>query len=97
MDVEVNVPDNYMGDVIGDLTSKRARILGMEPAGEGMQRVKAQVPMAEMGHYATALRSITQGRGSFHMQLLNYEQVPAHVAGKIIEAAQKKQSSDGHG
>ena len=85
MDVEVTVPDNYMGDVIGDLNHKRARILGMEPAGVGTQRVKAHVPMAEMGHYATALRSITQGRGAFRMQLLDYERVPPHVEQRIVE------------
>ncbi|HZT96594.1 MAG TPA: elongation factor G [Chloroflexota bacterium] len=96
MEVEVTVPDSYMGDVIGDLTSKRARILGMEPAGLGTQRVKAHVPMAEMGHYATALRSITQGRGSFRMQLLDYEQVPAHAAQKVIEESQKRREQDGH-
>lgn len=97
MDVDVTVPDTYMGDVIGDLTAKRARILGMEPAGAGVQRVKAHVPMAEMGHYATALRSITQGRGAFHMQLLDYEKVPAHVAERIVEDARRKREEDGHG
>jgi len=96
MDVEVTVPDSYMGDVIGDLTSKRARILGMEPAGIGMQRVKAHVPMAEMGHYATALRSITQGRGAFHMQLLDYERVPSHVEQKIVESAKKTDTAEAH-
>lgn len=96
MDVEVTVPDSYMGDVIGDLTSKRARILGMEPAATGSQRVKAHVPMAEMGHYATALRSITQGRGVFQMRLLEYEKVPDHVATRIVEDARKKREQDGH-
>src|SRR5579884_4157235 len=96
MNVEVTVPDSYMGDVIGDLTSKRAKILGMEPSGPGMQRVKAHVPMAEMGHYATALRSITQGRGSFRMEILDYERVPAHVAERIVEEARKKREQDGH-
>src|SRR5579872_818633 len=96
MDVEVTVPDNYMGDVIGDLTSKRARILGMEAAGVGMQRVRAHVPMAEMGHYATALRSITQGRGAFRMQLLDYERVPAHVEQRIVEQAKKQEAAEAH-
>ena len=95
-DVEVNVPDQYMGDVIGDLTSKRARILGMEQSGAGMQRVRAHVPMAEMAHYATSLRSITQGRGSFHMKVLDYEQVPAHIADRVVEAAKKARQEDGH-
>jgi elongation factor G len=96
MDVEVTVPDSYMGDVIGDLNHKRARILGMEPAGAGTQRVKAHVPMAEMGHYATALRSITQGRGAFRMQLLDYERVPPHVEQRIVEAAKKDRDGEAH-
>lgn len=89
MQVEVVVPESHMGDVIGDLNSKRARVLGMEPIGGGMQRVQAQAPLAEMTHYATALRSITQGRGSFTMSLLDYEEVPAHEAQKVIAAHQK--------
>jgi elongation factor G len=96
MDVEVTVPDNYMGDVIGDLNHKRARILGMEPAGVGTQRVKAHVPMSEMGHYATALRSITQGRGAFSMQLLDYERVPPHVEQRIVDASKKGKEGDAH-
>jgi len=91
MQVEVTVPESYMGDVIGDLNSKRARILGMEPIGGGMQRVTAQAPLAEMTHYATALRSITQGRGTFTMNLLDYEQVPPHEAQKIIDNGAKAQ------
>jgi elongation factor G len=97
MQVEVTVPETYMGDVIGDLNSKRARVLGMEPIGGGMQRVQAQAPLSEMGHYATALRSITQGRGSFTMSLLDYEQVPPHEAQKVVQAAAKKDGSkDAH-
>lgn len=90
MNVEVIVPEQYMGDVIGDLNSKRARVLGMEPIGNGMQRVQAQAPLAEMGHYATALRSITQGRGTFSMTVLDYEQVPPHEAQKIVDHAKKE-------
>jgi elongation factor G len=90
MQVEVVVPESHMGDVIGDLNSKRARVLGMEPIGGGMQRVQAQAPLSEMTHYATALRSITQGRGSFTMSLLDYEQVPAHEAQKVIAAHKKE-------
>lgn len=89
MNVDVVVPESYMGDVIGDLNSKRARVLGMEPIGGGRSRIMAHVPMAEMTHYATALRSITQGRGSFTMTLLDYEQVPPHEAQKIIDASKK--------
>ncbi len=90
MQVEVVVPESNMGDVIGDLNSKRARVLGMEPIGGGMQRVQAQAPLAEMTHYATALRSITQGRGSFTMSLLDYEEVPSHEAQKVIAAHKKE-------
>jgi len=93
MAVEVLVPENYMGDVIGDLNSKRARVLGMEPVGADGQRVLAHVPMAEMSHYATALRSITQGRGSFTMSLLTYEPVPPHAAQKIIDAQNDKHTA----
>lgn len=93
MNVEVVVPENYMGDVIGDLNSRRARVLGMEPIGAGRQRVMAHAPMAEMGHYATVLRSITQGRGTFTMNLLDYEQMPPHQAQKVIDAYRKKQDS----
>jgi len=89
MNVEVIVPENYMGDVIGDLNSRRARVLGMEPVGGGRQRVMAHAPMAEMLHYATVLRSITQGRAVFTMTVLNYEQLPPYEAQKIIEAHSK--------
>jgi elongation factor G len=92
MSVEVVVPESYMGDVIGDLNSKRARVLGMEPIGGGQTRVLAQAPLAEMTHYATALRSITQGRGAFTMTLLDYEQVPPHEAQKIVDARKKDQN-----
>lgn len=96
MNVEVIVPEQYMGDVIGDLNSKRARILGMEPVGGGKQRVMAHAPLAEMTHYATALRSITQGRGSFSMTLLDYEQMPPNEAQKIIEKARQKEQQPVH-
>ena len=91
MSVEVVVPESYMGDVIGDLNSKRARVLGMEPVGGGKTRILAQAPLAELTHYATALRSITQGRGAFTMTFLQYEPVPPHEAQKVIEANRKKE------
>ncbi|HEV7128938.1 MAG TPA: elongation factor G, partial [Ktedonobacterales bacterium] len=90
MHVEITVPDANMGDVNGDLNTKRARILGMEQAGVGLQRITAQVPMAEMLHYATDLRSITQGRGSFRMEIAQYEEVPANIQQAIIEAHKKE-------
>jgi elongation factor G len=88
MDVEVTVPDQFMGDVIGDLNSKRGRILGMQPKGK-MQVVSAQVPLAEMRRYSIDLRSITGGRGVFKMDFSHYEEVPDHTAQKIIEQAKK--------
>jgi len=92
--VEVIVPDNYMGDVIGDLNKRRGRILGMNPYGSGMQQVVAEVPEAEMFGYATDLRSLTQDRGSFTMKFERYEEVPANVAEKIIEEARKEREAE---
>ncbi len=89
MNVTVMVPEGNMGDVMSDLTTKRARIGGMEPAGNGMQQITATVPMAEMLHYATDLRSITQGRGTFHMEFFQYEEVPAAQQQQIIANAKK--------
>jgi len=88
MDLTVVVPDNYMGDIIGDLNKRRGRVLGMEPK-EGMQHIKAQVPMAEVFRYATDLRSMTQGRGSFSSTFSHYEEVPAVIAEKVIAQATK--------
>ena len=83
MKVSIHIPDSYLGDITGDLNHKRGRVLGME-MDEGLQVVQAEVPMAEMHKYATELRSITQGRGSFEMELARYEQVPGNVASEII-------------
>ena len=85
MHVEVTVPDEYMGDIIGDMNKRRGRILGMEPKG-GKQVVTAEVPQAEMFKYATDLRSMTQAKGSFTMTFERYEEVPAMNAQKIIDA-----------
>ncbi len=78
-----------MGEVIGDLNSRRGRPLGMEPIGAGMTEVKAEVPMAEMLSYAPDLRSITGGQGEFTMEFVRYEEVPAHLAGKVVEGAKE--------
>jgi elongation factor G len=86
--VKIMIPDEYMGDITGDLNHKRGRILGMG-AEEGMQVVNAEVPLAEMGRYATELRSMTQGRGLFEMEFAKYEMVPANVAKEIIDAHNK--------
>ncbi|WP_371370887.1 elongation factor G [Sporomusa aerivorans] len=87
--IEVIVPETYMGDVIGDLNTKRGRIQGMEPIGGGQGRIKAQVPLAEMFRYSIDLRSITQGRGTFDMNFSHYEDVPARLAETIIASAKK--------
>lgn len=91
--VEVLVPDEYMGDIIGDLNKKRGRILGMEPSGK-LQKVSAEAPLAEMFKYATDLRSMTQARGNFSMTFSRYEEVPAMAAQKIIEAANAGREKD---
>jgi len=83
MKVEVIVPEEYMGDVIGDINSRRGRIEGMEPR-DGVQVVKAFVPLGEMFGYATDLRSKTQGRAVYTMQFDHYEQVPNNIAEKIL-------------
>jgi len=83
MEVEVETPDEYVGDVIGDLNSRRGKIMGMENKGV-ITVVKAHVPLAEMFGYATTLRSLTQGRGTFIMKFSHYEEVPQHVAEQII-------------
>jgi elongation factor G len=83
MEVEVETPDEYVGDVIGDLNSRRGKIMGMENKGV-ITVVRAYVPLAEMFGYATTLRSLTQGRGTFIMKFSHYEEVPQHVAEQII-------------
>jgi elongation factor G len=88
MHVEVRVPDDYMGDVIGDLNKKRGKVLGMDPEN-GYQKIIAEVPQAEMFKYATDLKSITQARGSFEMTFERYEEVPASEAAKIIENSKR--------
>jgi elongation factor G len=86
MNVEVTVPENYMGDIMGDLNSRRGRIQGMIP-GEGLQTIKAQVPMAEMFTYAIELRSMTQGRAFFTTTFSHYEEMPHLEMEKVIAAA----------
>lgn len=92
MNVEIRVPEQFMGDIMGDLNGKRGRILGMEPQGK-QQVIKAQAPLSEMYRYAIDLKSITQGRGSFSMEFAQYEEVPAHIAEKIIEAAKQEKEN----
>jgi elongation factor G len=89
MDVDVTVPDDTVGAVNGDLNSRRGRLQGMEPQG-GMTQIRAEVPMAEMLTYGQALTSMTGGRGDYHMQFLRYDEVPSHVAQKLIEETKKE-------
>ena len=84
MKVEICVPDEYMGDIIGDINKRRGRVLGMEQEGN-LQKVNAEVPLAEMFKYTTDLRSMTQARGSFTSEFERYEEVPESEAKKIIE------------
>jgi elongation factor G len=88
MTATVTVPDEFMGDIIGDLNSRRGRVLGAEPKGTGQQIIRAHVPLAEMLRYAPDLRSMTQGRGDFEMELAHYDEVPPHIADKIVKEAQ---------
>lgn len=89
MEVEVSVPDDAVGAVNGDLNSRRGRLHGMEPAG-GMTQIKAEVPMSEILTYSQTLTSLTGGRGDYHMHFLRYEEVPSHIAQKLIAEAKKE-------
>jgi len=88
MNVEITVPEENVGDIIGDLNSRRGRVLGTTPRGHN-NVVAAEVPLAEMLTYAPDLTSMTGGRGDYHMELLRYDEVPAHLTAKIVEQAQK--------
>jgi len=85
------VPKEYMGDIIGDLNSKRGKIMGMEESSTGKQGIKAKVPQAEIFKYAIDLRSITQGRGTFIVKFSHYEEVPANITQEIIAQAKKEE------
>jgi elongation factor G len=89
MNLRITVPESFTGDIIGDLNSKRAKVMGMTPQG-GWNIVEAQAPLAEVQRYAIDLRSITQGRGNFQMEPSHYEEVPAHAAQRIIAAREKE-------
>lgn len=85
MKVEIEVPEEFMGDVIGDLSSRRGRVEGMEPiAGTGIQKIRSMVPLAEMFGYATDIRSKTQGRGTFSMEFAHYEPMPNNIAEPLV-------------
>lgn len=89
MDMDVVVPSECMGDIIGDLNSRRGKVMGVEPQANG-QCVKASIPMAEVLKYAPDLRSMTSGRGAFHMEFSHYEEVPSHLMQKIIAESEKE-------
>ncbi len=93
MHVDVFVPDEFMGDIMGDMNKRRGRIMGMNQV-DGMQKLEAEAPLAEMFKYATDLRSMTQARGNFSMKFVRYEEVPANVAQKIIENAAKDEEDE---
>jgi elongation factor G len=93
MTVTVNATEDSVGDVIGDLNSRRGRPLGMEPVGAGMTEIKAEVPMSEMISYAPDLRSITGGQGEFTMELVRYEEVPGHLAGRLVDEARAEREA----
>jgi elongation factor G len=82
--VEINIPDDYMGDIMGDMNKRRGKILGMEQQDDGTQKVLAEAPQAEMYTYAIDLRSMTQARGSFTMEFLRYDEMPPMMAEKVI-------------
>jgi elongation factor G len=95
--LEVVVPESFTGDIMGDLNSKRGKIQGMDQIGGGKQRIRALVPQAEVARYVIDLRSMTGGRGAFSMSFSHYEEMPSHLADKVVaayrqarEEAQKK-------
>jgi elongation factor G len=91
--IEVVVPDDYTGEVIGDLNTKRARVMGMGQE-KGKSIISAEAPLAEMRRYATDLRSITQGRGVFSMEIIRYDEVPAHLTQQIVEESKRESEED---
>jgi elongation factor G len=94
-EVTVRVPEEFLGDVMGDMSSKRGRILGTEADGH-YQVIKAMVPQAEMYKYATHLRSITQGRGMHAAKMAHYEEVPRELSDKVIAAARAEKEAGAH-
>ena len=96
MNMEISVPDECMGDVIGDLNSRRGKVLGMDTKGH-TQVIKARVPMAEVLKYAPDLRSITSGRGEFHMEFSHYEELPGHLAERVIKEAKASRAAEHNG
>ncbi|HRZ84375.1 MAG TPA: EF-Tu/IF-2/RF-3 family GTPase, partial [Candidatus Hydrogenedentes bacterium] len=94
MEIAVTVPSEFMGDISGDMNSRRGRLLGMDAVGGGRQVIKALVPEAEILRYSTELRSMTQGRGSYELKFSHYDEVPDHVAKELIAAYEKTRSGE---
>lgn len=94
MDMEIVVPEEYMGDVIGDINTKRGKVLGMEPTGGGRQKIKVQAPQSEVLRYSIDLRSIARGRGKFTSTFSHYEEMPAHAAQQVIAEAEKAKKEE---
>lgn len=92
--LRVTIPADYMGDISGDLSKRRGRVIGMEPAEDNMQVIEAEVPMSEMNSYAIDLRSMTRGWGSFTLDFVRYEEVPPMVQQQIIEEAKSRMEDD---
>lgn len=93
MEVEITTPEEFMGDVMGDINQRRGRVLGMD-SQDGRATIKAQVPEAELYRYAAALRSMTQGRAHHARRFMGYEYVPDHEASKIVAARQDEESQE---
>jgi elongation factor G len=91
MKVEVVAPDDYTGSIVGDLASRRGVVMGMEPRGAGSTSIRAQVPLAEMFGYATDVRNMTQGRGSFTMEFEKYITAPKAIADEVIAGGRQKE------
>ena len=93
MRVQIVVPDDYTGDIIGDMNSKRGRIQGMAPQGDGTTMIEGETPQAEMLRYATELRSMTQGQGGFTIEFDHYEEVPAHLVDRLVEQLKEREAA----
>ena len=90
---QITVPDAFAGDVVGELNSKRGRIQGMSPQGDGTTLIDAEVPQAEMLRYATELRSQSQGLGFFTMQFDHYQEVPEHLVSRLVESIKNREET----
>ena len=93
MQVQIEVPEDYTGGVMGDLSSRRGKILGMEPGGGKSQIIKATVPQGELHRYSTTLRTLTQGRARYQTEFSHYEEVPREIAEKLAEELRKEREA----